>query len=171
MDVGYSVWFFSLWGWNGVWFVALQDLTPVSHDVRCPLFLFLVVWLVSSTTFFSLPFLLGAGEAGFGIPLVFLRHGSALRPRSVRLHFLLHQGSYPALFFFFVGARVGVLLVFCRSTWLSVLVFVWVVSGFLSWSSLLRCMQDVTNALLGKSRETRHLPPFFRFMIIAIFGV
>ena len=64
MDVGYSVWFFSLWGWHGVWFVALQDLTPVCHNVCCPLFLFL--WLfgwfrrrhvLSSFLFFS-----GAGE-------------------------------------------------------------------------------------------------------------
>ena len=39
MDVGYSVWFFGLWGWIDVWFGALQDLTPVSQDACCPLFL------------------------------------------------------------------------------------------------------------------------------------
>ena len=126
--------FSSLWGWNSVWFAALQDLTPVSHDVCCPLFFFL--WFFGwfrrrRFSLFSFSQALGKPKPhfGFGVPLVFLRHGRALRPRSVRLHFLLHQGFHPALCvcFFFVGARIGVFLVFCRSTWLSVLVFFWVV--------------------------------------------
>ena len=63
MDVGYSVCFFFDWGWNGVWFVALQDLTPVSHDVCCPLFFFwLFGWFRRRRVLSSFLFLSGAGE-------------------------------------------------------------------------------------------------------------
>ena len=49
MDVGHSVWFFlSLGLENGVWFVALQDLTPVCPDVCCPLSLSLSLFFFLS---------------------------------------------------------------------------------------------------------------------------
>ena len=43
--------FFSLWGWNGVWFVALQDLTPVCPDVCCPLSLSFVFGIFVGAVF------------------------------------------------------------------------------------------------------------------------
>ena len=104
MYVRYSVWFFSLWGWNGVWFVALQDLTPVSRDVFCPLFLFL--WWIGCfrRRRFSL-FLRRWGNPnlfmGFGIPLVSLHPGRVLRLQLAGLAPHLPQGHRPAPVFFF----------------------------------------------------------------------
>ena len=69
-----------------------------------------VAAVVFSLFFFSLS-LSSAGEThspsrGFGVPLVFLRPGRALRSRPVRLARLLHLGVAPAPVFLFV-ARVG----------------------------------------------------------------
>ena len=135
---------------------------------RCPSSFLLSGWIRRRRVFSSLLFLSGAGETqtpfgGFGVPLVFLHRGRALRPRSVHLHFLLHQGSRPALFFFFlVGARVVVSLVFfslfCLSVW-------WSVLGFFGGSSALhaRC---IMHSLFG-GRETIISPlPF----IIIVFS-
>ena len=102
--------FFSLWGWNGVWFVALQDLTPVCPNVWCPLFLSSCS-VVSSAPFSLFLSFSGAGETqtpfrGFGIPLVSLLRGRALRLRPVRLARLLPLGQAPApVFFFFLRRR------------------------------------------------------------------
>ena len=114
--------FFSLWGWNVVWFVALQDLTPVSHDVCCPLFLF--HWLFgmfADAVFFFLAFSFSQAlgkpkpRLGFGIPLVSLHHERALRPRSVLRAPHLHSGHAPHLFFFFVWVVIalGTVVVGC----------------------------------------------------------
>ena len=103
MDVGYSVWFFGLWGWIVVWFGALQDLTPVSQDACCPLFLCDCV-VCSPTIFFLFFSLSGVGETqtplGFVLPLVSLLPGRALRPQPVLRRLHLHQGIRPAPVFF-----------------------------------------------------------------------
>ena len=49
----------------------------------------------------------------FGVPLVFLQPGHALRPRSVRL-LHLHQGIAPHLFFFFSSSSLISGSVFAR---------------------------------------------------------
>ena len=84
--------FFSLWGWHGVWFVALQDLTLVCPNVCCPLFLvsWLFVWFRRRRSFFLSLSLRRWGNPnprfrGFGAPLVFLLHGHALRLQPVPL--------------------------------------------------------------------------------------
>ena len=73
---------FSLWGWNGVWFVALQDLTPVCPDVWCPLFLSSCSVVASApfSLFFFLSQVLGKPKPPSGVwdsPCV-----SSSRPRS-----------------------------------------------------------------------------------------
>ena len=104
----------SLWGWNGVWFVALQDLTPVSHAVCCPLFLFLRLlgWFRRRRFSLSLSlslFLRRWGNpnplVGFGVPLVFLLPGHALRLQPAGLAPHLPQGHRPAPVFFFFSRR------------------------------------------------------------------
>ena len=76
----------------------------------CPFFFSLVVGMFVDDVFLFLCLSLslslsGAGEpqtpAGFVFPLVSLRPGRGLRLRPVPLHFLLHQGLAPHLFFFF----------------------------------------------------------------------
>ena len=58
-------------------------------------------------SFFSLSQALGKPKprAGFGVPLVFLLRGRVLQVRPVLLAPLLHQGSRPALCFFFCFRR------------------------------------------------------------------
>ena len=126
---------FARFFWDGCWvfrlvllvsgvgmlfgFVALQDLTPVSHDVCCPLFLFL--WLfgmfadVVFFLFFSFSQALGKPKSllGFGIPLVFLHHGRALRLRSVLRAPHLHSCQTPHLCFFLSSSPAGTVAVGC----------------------------------------------------------
>ena len=77
------------------------------------------VWFVSSATFclFSLSQALGNPKPlWFGVPLVFLHPGHALRPRPVHFHPHIPQGIAPAPVFFFVRVVVLVFgLVFSRS--------------------------------------------------------
>ena len=102
---------------QGSVFLFLVPLSPSRPDpcwclFACPL-LFLV-WFVSSTPcFFSLSLSLSLSlflsqalgnpkPFWFGVPLVFLHPGHALRPRSVRLPLHLHPGQPRTCFFFFV---------------------------------------------------------------------
>ena len=73
-------------------------------------------------------------------------------------------------FFFFsfvvvARFRVGVcssLFCRCRFSWWVFFLCLWSLGGVLGFCPgrfFLRCMQDVTNAVLGRGRETRHLPP------------
>ena len=109
---------FCLWGWSLVWF-----LSPSSPD---PCLAFCLrpssssVWFVSSATFFlfSLSQALGNPKPlWFGVPLVFLHPGHALRPRPVHLPPHIPQGIAPApvVFFFFSSSSLVFGLVFSRS--------------------------------------------------------
>ena len=125
---------FSLWGWNVVWFVALQDLTPVSHDVCCPLILFLCLFGMFAETVFFLSFsfsqALGKPKplfGGLGFPLRFfiVAEHDDFNPYSLLLIFT--KVPAPPCFFLSVGARVGVffsgVVLLCLSVCLSVLSF------------------------------------------------
>ena len=114
-------------------FVPFKTCPLLVQMFGCPLPFF--VCLVWSPTTFSLFFSLsGAGETqtpfGFGFPLVSLRPGHDLRPRSVHRPLHLPQGSAPAPVFFFFSRRRRRSLV-----WLW-LVAVWLVSlcvGVFCW--------------------------------------
>ena len=103
-----------LWFFSGVWFL-FGTMSPLRPDpclfvyLRRPL-LFCSVGFVDAMFSLLFLFLSGAGETqapfgGSGVPLVFLRPGRALRPRSVRHPLHLHQGCAPHLFFPFFFRR------------------------------------------------------------------
>ena len=99
-------------------FVPFRTCPLLAQMFVCPLSFFVcLVWL--PTTFSLFLSLSGAGETqthfGFGFPLVSLRPGHDLRPRSVHRPLHLPQGPAPApvfFFFFFVAVRAGLWSVF-----------------------------------------------------------
>ena len=168
--LGFIIWFFvsrfCLWVWYLVWSLSPSSPDPCLVFVGVPLLFFCLVGFVGAvfSLLFSFSQVLGKPKppsGGFGVPLVFLLRGRALRPRSVHLHFLLHQGSRPALFFFLSrrrsrGCFSGVFLVA-----LSVCLVVCV--GFFGGSSALhaRC---IMHSLFG-GRETIISPLPFIIMV------
>ena len=122
---GLLVWYF--WSLGSKCCLVWCPLRPAPSSVCCSLssFSFFGCWDVRRRRFFLFLSLSGAGEpqtpAGFVFPLVFLRPGRGLRHRPVPLHFLLHQGFAPHLFFFLFSSsslvcRLGVFLVSCLGT-------------------------------------------------------
>ena len=103
------------------------------------------VWFVSSATFFfsSLSQALGNPKPlWFGVPLVFLHPGHALRPRPVHLPPHIPQGIAPApVFFFFSSSPLVFGLVFSRSCLVGVGGFG---GGTWSWSWSVCCVASVS---------------------------
>ena len=161
MDVGYSVWF--------SWSLGLECLVyrPLGPDPCMPRYMLSPLSLLCSV-FSSAPFRsLSLSLRCWGNPNPFWGLGFPLCFFIMDAHYDLDPFVFTFSFtnvpappcvcvccFFFVGARVSVCLAVCVG---------FVLGGFLGsclGRFLLRCMQNVTNALLGKGRETRYLPPF-----------
>ena len=84
------------------WSVEPFTTRPV-FGFYLPVSSFFLVWCVRRRRVFSFSLSQALGNPKpfwFGVPLVFLQPGHALRPRSVRLPLHLHPGIAPHLFFF-----------------------------------------------------------------------
>ena len=119
------VWLFVRFFWDGCWLFylgfclgrnvvccgALSDLTLVCQDVCCPPSLFgcWVYWSALFPLFLSFSQLLGKPKPhlGFGVPLVSLHPGHALRLPPVLQSRPLHPGHAPAPVFFFIVRWYG----------------------------------------------------------------
>ena len=133
-------------------FVPLSPSRPDPCLVFVCVRLLFSVWLVSSATFLSLSLSQALGNPKpfwFGVPLVFLHPGHALRPRSVRLPLHLHPGFAPHLFFFssssLVSGSVFSRFLSCRCRWSWWVVFCpwsWSLSGCCFLPSLASCISS-----------------------------
>ena len=158
--------FFVSESWYLVWSLSPSSPDPCLVFCRCPFLFFLSGWVRRRRVFSSLLFLSGAGETqtpfgGFGVPLVFLHRGRALRPRSVHLHFLLHQGSRPALFFLFFLYRRRLRGCFSGVFLAALSVCLVVCVGFFWWFLCIAC--KMYNAQSFWREGDNHLPPPFHY--------
>ena len=143
------------------WSVEPFTTRPV-FGFYLPVSSFFLVWFVRRRRVFSFSLSQALGNPKpfwFGVSLVFLQPGHALRPRSVRLPLHLHPGIALHLFFFFSSSSLVPGSVFARPGSVGVgflggCFFLSLVSVFLC---ALHCKTDLGTFKWG--RETRHLPP------------
>ena len=159
---------FCLWGWYLVWYFSPSRLDPCFVFVGVPLLFFCLVGFVDAvfSLLFSFSQALGKPKppsGGLGFPLCFFIAAEHYDLDPFIFIFSFTKVPAPPCFFFLVGSRVVVSLVFfsllCLSVW-------WSVLGFFGGSSALhaRC---IMHSLFG-GRETIVSP--LPFIIIVFFG-
>ena len=169
-----------------VWFLSPSSPDPYLALVCVPLFFSLSGWFrrrrVFSCLLFSLRRWGNPNLFGLGFPLCFFDPDAIAHFDPYSDLRIVHQGHCPApaFFFFLSSSSLGFGSVFARLCSVGVgfpggcfVLCLWSLGGVLGLGPgrfILRCMQDVTNAVLGRGRETRHPPtPTRPIIIMAMF--